>query len=314
MNILITGTDGFIGGSLKEYFESSGFKVFGTVFRRSPGEREMRIDIRDDGAFNPLREWRFPVIIHTAGIVDQTAPKRLMWQVNTQGTERLLEFSRGAGCDHFIQMSSVSVYGHKTLGEDRTEETPRCRYSPVTVPYMKTKAAAERRIEQSGIPYTLLRLSAVLGRDDTYLSQAIIPSLRSGTFVFCGSGGKRISVICIKNLGPIIHRLIERGAENRVYNCTDYCIRWKDFIAQYAARLHVPMPEKTRSILSLPFHLSNKKTVLLLTFSYFGAHYSSDRLMSSIVFQPAVHWHDAVGDAVDGFLASQAGTSRFSRD
>jgi nucleoside-diphosphate-sugar epimerase len=312
MNILITGTDGFIGGNLKEYFERAGFQVYGTVFQRKPGRGEKRIDIRDDRPFEPFRGTEFPVIIHTIGIVDQTAPKRLMRQVNVRGTERVLEFARAVGCGHFIQMSSVSIYGRKTLGEHRTEETPRCRYSPVTVPYMKTKAAAERRIESSGVPYTILRLAAVLGRDDTYLSQAIIPALQSGEFSFCGSGDRLISVICVKNLGPILHRCIDRGPENGIYNCSDYGMRWRDFVGEYAARMKVPVPITKKSILSLPFRMSDKKTVLLLTFSFFGAHYSSERLMSRIEFRPAVHWRDAVGDAVEGYCSSHGGASSSS--
>jgi nucleoside-diphosphate-sugar epimerase len=72
MNILITGTDGFIGSYLKEYFESKGYNVIGTVFFREAGEKEYHVDFTDLKDFNVLPEENFDIVIHTVGIVDQT--------------------------------------------------------------------------------------------------------------------------------------------------------------------------------------------------------------------------------------------------
>ena len=45
-NILITGTDGFIGSYLKSYFIEKGYDVFGTVFNlRDPHDNEVKVDV-----------------------------------------------------------------------------------------------------------------------------------------------------------------------------------------------------------------------------------------------------------------------------
>ena len=78
MKIMITGTDGFMGEVLKEYFTEKGYDVFGTVFIRDAQENEVRFDIRNQEEFEKLPKENFDVIIHTVGVVEQTAPKALM--------------------------------------------------------------------------------------------------------------------------------------------------------------------------------------------------------------------------------------------
>ncbi len=230
MKIMITGTDGFVGETLKKYFQEKGYNVFGTVFMRDALENEVRFDIQKTKEFEKLPKENFDVIIHTAGIVDQTVPKKIMFNVNAEGTQRMLDWGKANGCNHFIQMSSVSVYGLKTNGEYRSEEKTKRYDGPLAIPYMRSKAKAERYIEKSGINYTILRLPAVLGRNDSYLSPAIIPRLKDGKFYFCGNDDKLFSVLFVKNLPAIIEKVIKAGPLNDVFNCVDHHVHWHEFI------------------------------------------------------------------------------------
>jgi len=303
MKILITGTDGFVGSNLKKYFIGAGFSVHGTVFVREPGADETKIDIRHPDELMKLKGMNFPVIIHTAGIVDQNAPKKLIFQVNAEGTRNMLQFAGTSGCSHFIQTSSVSVYGPKTLGEYREERTCRRNKGPLSIPYMKSKAIAEEHIERSGVPYTILRLPAVLGRNDSAISGAIIPRLMNGSFYFCGKKDRLVSVICVKNLGSIMHRIINVGPQNDVFHCADYHILWSEFIAEYAKLLNVPMPTSRKTIVSMLTNYGDKMFVLMVSFSYFGAHYRNDKLLERFSWNPPFDWRGAVRDAVDGYLS-----------
>lgn len=304
MNLLITGTDGCIGSSLKEYFTAHEFSVTGTVFMRPPMPGEYRVDVRNQKDINALPKKIFPVIIHTAGIVDQSLPAKLIRAVNACGTMNMLGWAKDHGCVHFIQMSSVSVYGLRTMGENRTEHMTKRYNGLFTLPYMRSKSMAERYIEESGIGYTLLRLPAVLGRNDAYLSPAIITQLLNGSFSFCGNGNKLISVICVKNLGPILHKVIDIGPQNDYFHCTDHEIPWREFVSEYARHLNLPVPQKKRSILTLLTHLKDKKYLLMITFSRFGAHYSNSKIKSRIHFETPFHWREEVRDAVDSYVQS----------
>ncbi|MCU0847752.1 MAG: NAD(P)-dependent oxidoreductase [Spirochaetes bacterium] len=303
MKILITGTDGFIGSNLKSGLQRIGHDVHGTVFIRKAGKNEYLIDVRRPETFKDLPDIKYDALIHTAGIVDQTMPRRLMMDVNAGGTKNLLEWA-SAKCGHFIQMSSICVYGLKTLGMDRTEKSTK-RYEGIfAIPYMRSKSLAERHIEASGIPYSGLRLPPVLGRSDTYLSPAIIRFLREGSFAFCGSGEKLLSVILVKNLTGIVGRVLEKGPLNDSLNCADHHVPWREFVGEYARNLGLDMPFKKRRLASLLIHPLDKQYQLMITFSSFGAHFPSDRLMGITGYTPENPWQDGVMEAIEGSLSA----------
>ncbi|MBL8046617.1 MAG: NAD(P)H-binding protein [Anaerolineales bacterium] len=75
-----------------------------------------------------------PIIIHCA-----SSPMQRTRAADINGTQRLLAAARAAGATHFIYISIVGI-----------ERFP-------TYPYYKIKLEAERLIEASGVPYTILR-------------------------------------------------------------------------------------------------------------------------------------------------------------
>ena len=305
MEILITGTDGFIGQNIKEYFQQKGCNVFGTVFIRDAEENEVRFDIRDEKEFEKLPNRAFDVIIHTAGIVDQTVPKKQMFLVNAEGTKKMVDWAESNGCRHFIQLSSVSVYGLKTNGENRTEDRTKRYDGVLAIPYQRSKAKAERYIEKSKLNYTMLRLPAVLGENDTYVSPSIIPRLQNGTFYFCGTKDKLFSTLYVKNLPLFIDKIIDTGPLNDVFNCADHHMTWREYVGEYATLLDVDPGNKKKSIVTVLTRINDKKWALIMTFSRFGGHYPSDKLIERLGCNPVKHtWQEGVKEAVKGFVAA----------
>jgi nucleoside-diphosphate-sugar epimerase len=303
MNILITGTDGFVGSHLKEYFTARGHSVYGTVFMRDPEQNEYTIDLTRPETLKAIPDLTFDVVIHTAAIVDQTLPKKLIMNVNAEGTKHVLNHLQGK-CRHFIQISSISVYGMKTMGENRCEKTGRCR-GPFAIPYMRAKAKAEGYIEESGIPYTILRLPAILGKNDTALSQTIIPRLLDGSFYFCGKKEKKVSIIYVRNLCPIIEAVIQKGPLLDYFNCVCHHMTWRELITEYAGYLKIPVPKKRKSSLVMFTKFHDKMEMLIITFSLFGAHYPNEKLFSRIEVQLPYTWQEGIKEAVEGYLESR---------
>lgn len=183
MKILITGTTGFIGRSLFLHLQKQGHDVYGTV-RQQARQNEFQSNVTEADFADNLPNTTFDVIIHTVGSVDQTLPRKRMNHINVGGTRNIANWAKAHGCKHFIQISSTSVYGVICMGEYRTEKTPRVRFAGI--PYMTSKAQAERVVEKADLPYTNLRLPGVLGAEDSYLSPSIVPRLLAGNFYFCG--------------------------------------------------------------------------------------------------------------------------------
>ncbi len=302
MNILITGTDGFIGSHLKDYFIKAGHDVTATVFNEAPRGDDYCIDIRSPDSIASLPGLPYDAVINAAGIVDQKAPSSLMMQVNAEGARNLAAWAARNKCRHFIQLSSIAVYGLRTLGTNRSEEaTPRFR-GILGIPYMRSKARAEKFIEHSGAPYTLLRMPAVIGRGDSFTSPGIVRRLESGKFFFCGRGEKPVSLLFAKNLGPCIDLIIGKGPFNRAFNCADHHVPWRELVAHYAAILGRPLPAKKKGLYALPFYWSDAGAHMLFTFSCFGSHFPADRLFEATGFIPPYDWKEGVRESVEDIM------------
>jgi nucleoside-diphosphate-sugar epimerase len=304
MNILITGSDGFIGSELKKYLIKKGHQVSGTVFLKNPGEDEVHIDITDPEDINKLPDFRFDAVIHTIGEVNQTASYREMYKITVDGTRLITEAAKKNGWLHIIHISSVAVYGFKTMGENRTEDLTKRSDIPFGIPYMRTKAKAEKVVEESGLDYTILRLPAIIGRNDNSLSPAVIPALVDGSFFLCGKKDRKVSLLNVKNIGPVIEKIVEAGPLNDAFNCCDFHVPFCSLVKEYSGRLGVsPKPGK-KSILSLPFNLKDKSFLLILTFSRFGAHYPDKKLHERVPHSHPHSWKEGVRDAVESYLGN----------
>jgi len=303
MNILITGTDGFIGSHLKNFLESNGHRIFGTVFFKNPQTNEIKFDITKDDDFERLPDLNFDAVIHTAGIVDQNAPGKTIHAVNADGTKKIAAWAKNRDVKHFIQASSITVYGLKVMGEDRTEDNTKRYRGPLTLPYGNSKTMAEEHVEKARIPYTILRLPAVFGSNDSYFSQAVIPRLNNGTFFFSGNKERRYSTLYIKNLAAIIERLLELGPQNDAFNCCDYDITWRRLIEEFAKELKVNVPKRKKSLFSILTNFKDKKHLLLLTFSRFGAHFPASKLQKRLNFAPPYPWQEGVKEAAKSYIS-----------
>ena len=132
--ILVTGGAGRLGRLVVKHLSQAGHRVHGMSRRASPGEdwpgAEWQQADLVTGAGLPRAVQGMDVVVHTAG--------KGTWQVDFEGTRRLLDAAREAGVSHVVYISIVGID---------------------TVPYAygKTKLACEDLIEHSSIPWSILR-------------------------------------------------------------------------------------------------------------------------------------------------------------
>lgn len=133
---LLTGATGTLGTALRSRLRSAGHDV--RAASRSPPDTSeesvkwISIDIRDSAGLETALE-DVDLVIHAA-----TAPLGETEAVDVTGTDRLLEAAVSADVDQFCYPSIVGI-----------DEIP---YS-----YYEHKVAAERRVEASPVPSTIVR-------------------------------------------------------------------------------------------------------------------------------------------------------------
>lgn len=298
LRILVTGVDGFVGRRLQAGLAAAGHEVTGTVYREAPdGPHEIHADITRAEVPKALAG-PFDAVVHNAGAVDQRLPGKMLWAVNAEGTRHVLGWARIFGVGHFVQISSTSVLGLRTMGRQRSEQTPRTRW--LGVPYQRAKAQAERLVEAGGLPYTILRLPGIVGAGDTFQTEAIAGSMLDGRYFQTGDGTRRYSVISVGSIPVAVARILAKPAADTIYNLADAHPTWNEVADAYAAELGLPRPATRRSLLALLTAGERKEDQLLGTFSRFGGHYPSDRFEAR--FGPldpeATRWRQAISEAV----------------
>ncbi len=132
--ILVTGGAGRLGRLVVKQLNQAGYRVRGMSRRASPG------------ASWPGAEWKQADLTTGAGLAEAVQGMDVVvhlagkgnWQVDFEGTRRLVDAARQAGVSHLVFISVVGI--------DKVPWTGG-----------KAKLASEDLIEHSGIPWSILR-------------------------------------------------------------------------------------------------------------------------------------------------------------
>lgn len=166
MTILVTGAAGFVGGHLLNSLRQDGLAAMGLA-RRFPADIGWHSGDLADASSMLVACSGMDTVIHCAGHAHafaalHQADADLHWQVNFEGTQRLVHMAGQAGVRHFVFLSSVKAMvepGDQCADEDLLGE-------PETA-YGQSKLAAERAVIAAGERYGMhvvnLRLAMVYG-------------------------------------------------------------------------------------------------------------------------------------------------------
>tara|TARA_B110000003_G_scaffold164780_1_gene164725 strand:+ start:11471 stop:12418 length:948 start_codon:yes stop_codon:yes gene_type:complete len=146
MNILITGSSGYVGSSLVPYLLAKGHIIrgidtqwFGCNLIQHKNLEIIKKDIR---AIELIDFDNIDSVIHLANIANDPGVElnpSLSWEVNVLTSQKIAELSIKSGVKQIIYASSGSVYGVK----DEPEVTEDLDLIPISV-YNKTKMVSER--------------------------------------------------------------------------------------------------------------------------------------------------------------------------
>ncbi len=247
MNILVTGSSGFIARFLIPALVAKGHAVIGIDTRTGSafGDhfRFVHGNILDDGAVDSATPG-VDLIIHLAAEhKDFGVPESLYYQVNVDGTEKLLQHASRHQIRDFIFFSSVAVYG-----DSRIPTNEALAPAPDS-PYGKSKLLAEQRIQAwaaqaPGRKGVIVRPTVVFGPYNYANMYRLIRSVARRRYVGVGDGANVKSIGYVENLVAAALFLMERmepGVE--IYNYADSPhMPTADLIACIAKSLRVRVP------------------------------------------------------------------------
>ncbi len=229
MNILVTGTSGFVASHLLPELRKAGFSV------RAASRKKISIagvEWFECPELNASSDWRealdgISAVIHLAGrahVPSETSGmdvERIYQHINADGTAALAQQAAGAGVKHFLFMSSCHAVASES-GPALSEFTiPR----PATA-YGRSKLAAEavvlRAFDNASARCTIIRPPLVYGPGNLANFARLIDWVRSGVPLPLGGIRNRRSFLGVGNLVDFVMACLDRpAAANRIFMPSD---------------------------------------------------------------------------------------------
>ena len=232
MNILITGSAGFIGSELCAHLSADN-TIIGVDITERP-DRPANItweqaDLTDGDSARAICEKYSPdVVIHCAGIAHQkigSVDSAIYMRVNSEATENLARAASRVNPDvRFIFFSSVSVYGEDNLSVPVSEEDP-CHPSS---DYAASKLDAEKKlavlVDKGALnELVILRLAPVYDREWSLNLDRRVFAPRKLAYLRFGPGSQEMSALARPNLVAFIEYMLQTNEcpSLRIFNVCD---------------------------------------------------------------------------------------------
>lgn len=233
MNILITGSNGFVGSRLMWELEADGHKVVGIDIsdhcdaKPHPetylGDIRIAADLKKvAGKFELKQQGELDLVIHCAASKHDFGISRgEYFSHNKYGTKSLLAFMEEKDLQQLIYLSTVSVFGHPEGKSD--EDTP---YNP-DHPYGESKLAGELlckewQAKNSRRALTVLRPTVIYGPHNFANVYNLINMLYKRPYLTIGDGSHVKSIVSLSTVIDMIRfalKSLKSGYEH--YNCID---------------------------------------------------------------------------------------------
>lgn len=328
MKILVTGAEGFVGKAICEQMNFDGHTVLRlTSPRKRPAVKDseniFRADITNKKELEELDlPQKIDVVIHCAGLAHQFGETsyRDFEKVNVGGSYNVCEMAVRLKARHFIQISSVSVYGDETKKSGRiTDEDDVC--SPGGF-YGLSKLEGEKAVRkvctQNKIGLTILRPVTVIGEGDRGNVAKLIGWIERRRFVWIGRGTNRKSLIYKRDVGRACSLLVRKkdSAAAEIFNLSAEAVQMSEIVGKIAACLERQIPEfhisaeLVQNLLGLSKFLNSKKierAAEKLQKWLTDDVYSAERIYRKYGFKPETDVLDALGREVAWYENNETG-------
>ena len=255
--VLVTGASGFIGGRLAERLAAEDKASVVGAGRSFPDEAKLhsagvtihRADVRDTSAMERLCEGK-RVVFHLAAWLERgKGGEADAYAVNVDATRALVTAAARAGCERFVLVSTISVYGLPAT--DQVDESV-----PIDVTqgdlYGRTKAlgeeAAREAAAKANLAISIVRPAMVYGPRSGGWTVGMLRLVQKGVPVIFGDGQGHAYPVYVDDVVDMVRLAATRPeAKAEAFNACDAAVTWERFFSFYGAMSgkrprRVPMP------------------------------------------------------------------------
>jgi len=277
MNILITGSLGYIGSALLRELNPSNFGIIRILDNLSVGKVTSMMNLSENTSDNTMQyspelvigdirtkeEDVFPAmenvttVIHLAGVttLPQYSPEMIgrTMSINVSGTETLLDVAEDCGVSKFIYASTCNVYGNNSK-LNLSEGDP---IDPLN-PYARTKYLAEQEVlKRKSLNPLCLRLATNYGwspgiRWNLVINKFVMYKAMKEPLSVYGEGNNWRAFIHVQDTARAFLHGLEKNLEG-IYNVGDVNLTVQDIVRLLNYDNITYFPEREKSSYHVSF-------------------------------------------------------------
>lgn len=238
--IAITGTNGFVGRNIRKFLSHNKTSIISlTRSKYLPLKYETRVRYSDLDQKSLIAKLKnCDALIHLIGQGAQSVDVTYE-SVNVELTKKIIQLCKNAKIRKIIYISGFGVNQSTTFG------------------YFISKFKAEQEIIRSGLDYTILRASYIIGNNDP-LTKNLNKQIKNGSILIPGSGTYRLQPIFVNDVAKVILASItSKQFSNKIVDLVGpQTITFENFIKKFAKKRtrikKIDLEEAYRTALNQP--------------------------------------------------------------
>lgn len=224
MNILLTGSEGFVGGYLRKELDRMGHLVYCIDRVEANRDKFFCFDLSNETSSlaKLLKEESFDLLIHLAAAKgDYNLKYDDFYRDNITASEKTISLVKVLGIKSVIAYSTVSVYGHDNI--IKSEEANLVPNNP----YGATKLESENlfiewfNLDPNTNTLTILRPSVIYGENNFANMYNLLDQLNKKFPVSVGNSNYIKSMVAVENIVDMTTFCLRKIDGLQIYNCTD---------------------------------------------------------------------------------------------
>lgn len=158
--LFITGAGGFLGSFLVKYFDPR-YRVLGSDRKAKKSLNIFKLDLSCEHDLNASMFADVDILIHCAGLAHGKSGEHDFYEINAEGTRRVVSTALSGGVSHVIFISSMAVYDtsrSRVIINSTTPENPTSDYGGSK---LKAENIARELCVSAAVPLTIIRPSLI---------------------------------------------------------------------------------------------------------------------------------------------------------
>lgn len=227
MNVLVTGSNGFIGHHTVNYLKEKGMYVIGlgrSAESKVNTDAYYCCDMSSPEVEKVFENEKIDAVVHLAADMRKEPFTTEVIEHNCIGTERILKLCTKYDVKVFTELSSLPVIG-SPKEHPITENHPLRPYTVYHCTKVMEELLAEYATDTYGLRTSSFRISAPVGigmNPKTIFSVFVENAVNDKPILLAGKGGRKQTYVHVDDISQALYLAIIKDTAQGVYNLSSY--------------------------------------------------------------------------------------------